>query len=51
MNILLNKFGGGYFSTQYTGKEERTGYQIACPSLLTPNKGGQRWYREVISRG
>lgn len=43
--------GGGYFSTQYTGKEERTG-SVACPSLMTPSKGGQRQFREkVILRG
>ena len=42
--------GGGYFSTQYKGKEERTGYQIACPSQRLP-KGGQRQFKGGDSRG
>ena len=43
--LILNYKWGGYFSTHYEGKEERTGYQIACPSLMTPSKGGQRQSR------
>ena len=28
-----------------------TGYQIACPSLMTPSKGGLRWFKGGDSRG